>query len=72
MFYTAMRQTAQLRTVEAFKGSAVLGDSTHYTVELRGGEQIEVGRAHCKWCARSEALSKLAHRIEDAAVSSAA
>lgn len=63
-FYTAMRQTSQLRTLAAFAGSAVLGDAHGYTVELQDGTQIEVGRAHCKWCARSEALSKLADKIE--------
>jgi hypothetical protein len=63
-FYTAMRSTSQQRTLKAFAGSAVLGDSLGYTVELRNGEQIEVGRQCCKYCARVQALSKLAARLE--------
>jgi 16S rRNA G966 N2-methylase RsmD len=63
-FYTITRELMQTRTLKAFAGSAVLGDETAYTVELKDGTQIEVGRAHCKWCARHEALSKLADKIE--------
>jgi hypothetical protein len=63
-FYTAMRSTSQLRVLERFAGAAVLGDALGYTVELRDGEQIEVGRQCCKFCARTEALSKLTARME--------
>lgn len=65
-FYTAMRATSQLRVLEKFAGAAVLGDGAiGYTVELMDGEQIEVGRQCCKYCARVEALSKLTRRLEE-------
>lgn len=59
---TAVLQTASAETRAAYKGCAVLGDSSHYTVELASGEQIEVGRTCCKYCARAEAVSTLSAR----------
>ena len=56
---TASRATAPHGVVLKMAGAAVLGDRWGYTVELRDGTQIYVGRACCKYCARAEALSKL-------------
>jgi hypothetical protein len=59
-FLTASLSVASLDTRKKFAAAAVLGgDGLGYTVELRDGEQIEVGRAHCKYCARVEALQQL-------------
>ncbi len=50
----------------AYVGCAVLGDDcTGFTVELRDGKQIHVGRQHCKYCARAEALGLLVGQEED-------
>lgn len=55
----AVRATASARTLETFRGCAVLGDRfSGYTVELRDGTQIYMGREHCRYCARAEAISK--------------
>jgi hypothetical protein len=64
-FLSAALASASPAVREAITGAAVLGDNcTGYTVELRDGEQIEVGRACCKYCARTEALWKLAGKLD--------
>ena len=58
---TAVRATSSAKVRKQFRNAAVLGDGrTGYTVELADGTQLEIGRAHCAYCARAEALSKLA------------
>jgi hypothetical protein len=65
MFLTAMRRTADASAVKAEKSAAVLGDAfIGYTVELHDGRQIEVGREHCKYCARVEAIQQLCAEAE--------
>ena len=62
----AVRATAKQAGRPTDKGAAVLGDAgLGFIVELPDGEQIEVGRQHCKYCARAEAISQLGAR-EDA------
>lgn len=64
-FLSAMRVTVGPEIAQKETTAAVLGDaSTGYTVELHDGTQLEVGRAHCKYCARVEALSQLADEAE--------
>lgn len=64
-FLTAMRRTVGEAVASKERAAAVLGDdSTGYTVELVDGTQYEVGRQHCKYCARTEALSQIADQLE--------
>jgi hypothetical protein len=53
----AVRMTASHTTVERFRGSAVLGDRhSGFVVELRDGQQIDVGRQCCRYCAKADAM----------------
>lgn len=61
----AVNATATAATRKAMTGAAVLGDSLGYTVELRDGAQVYVGRQCCKYCARSEAANIVAGRLEN-------
>lgn len=56
---SALRAQVSAPTRARFAKAAVLGSALGYTVELRDGEQIYVGRQHCAYCARAEALTKL-------------
>ena len=65
-FLSAALASASPAVREAIRGAAVLGDGcTGYTVELRDGTQLEVGRTCCKYCARTEAVWKLASKLDD-------
>lgn len=66
-FLKAARNVARENGNPTDAGAAVLGDALGYTVELADGEQVYVGRTHCKYCARAEAISQLAARAERAA-----
>lgn len=60
----AVNMNASRATRDTFRGSAVLGSAySGYTVELRDGEQLYMGRAHCAYCAKAEAISK--HNARD-------
>jgi hypothetical protein len=62
----AVRMTADAKTRAAMTGAAVLGDNASgYTVELRDGSQIHVGRQDCAYCARAEAFSQVSSRIDE-------
>lgn len=59
-FLTAAYATAPLAVRKRFAKAAVLGSpGLGYTIELRSGTQIEVGKQHCRYCARADALMKL-------------
>jgi hypothetical protein len=56
----AVYSTADNKVRRRFVGAAVLGDKySGYTIELHDGTQIHMGRTHCAYCARAEALCKL-------------
>jgi hypothetical protein len=60
LFLKASRITARAHGTPTDKGCAVLGTGFgDFIVERPNGTQIEVGRAHCKYCARAEAISKM-------------
>ena len=61
----AVRMNADAKTRAAMIGAAVLGDASGYTVELRDGSQIYVGRQDCAYCARAEAFSRVSSRINE-------
>jgi len=62
----AVRMTANAKTRAAMIGAAVLGDkASGYTVELRDGSQIYVGRQDCAYCARAQAFSQVSSRIDE-------
>lgn len=66
-FLSAMLLNSSSAVRKAYAGAAVLGDpGLGYTVELRDGAQIHVGRTCCKYCARVEALSSLVAKLEPA------
>lgn len=61
LWLKAVRATSPAKVRQQFRNAAVLGDgSSGFTVELADGTQYETGRSHCRYCARAEALAKLA------------
>jgi len=61
----AVNATASRATREVFRGSAVLGDKhSGFTVELRDGTQLYMGRECCRYCAKAEAVTKHNARAE--------
>lgn len=63
-FLTAALATAPAKARKRFARAAVLGDALGFTVELQDATQFYVGRQHCKYCARAEALLKLSSQDE--------
>lgn len=62
---TASLATAEPAARKRFAGAAVLGDSSFgFVVELQDATQFDVGRQHCKYCARAEALMKLRSEMD--------
>lgn len=61
---TASLATAEPAARKRFAGAAVLGDALGFTVELQDATQFYVGRQHCKYCARAEALMKLRSEMD--------
>lgn len=60
MFLVASRKVATNSGNRTDTGCAVLGDSSWYFVEDSDGVIVWEGDAHCKYCARSEAISRMA------------
>jgi hypothetical protein len=54
----AIKANASSETRKKFRGHAILGDSSGWTIELADGTQFEMGRQHCKLCALAQAMVK--------------
>ena len=61
LFLTASRKVAQKRNGWTDRACAVLdGGMGDYTVEDYAGKIVWQGSAHCRYCARAEAISHMA------------
>lgn len=58
-FLTASRRVAEKRKGWTDRGCAVLGDDGYFFVETLAGKIVWEGTAHCKYCARAEAITKM-------------
>jgi hypothetical protein len=55
-FLTAARKVAREKKAWTDTACAVLGDPHHFFVESYEGKIVWEGPAHCKYCARAEAI----------------
>jgi hypothetical protein len=53
---TAVRKVAREKREWTDQACAVLGDPRHFVVESYEGKIVWQGPAHCKYCARAEAV----------------
>lgn len=59
-FLFASRRTAEKNGTRTDRAMVVLGDEHCYFVESFEGEIVWEGQAHCKFCARAEAINHMA------------
>lgn len=63
-FLTASRKVAQRERGWTDRGCAVLEQMPgHYAVESYEGDIVWEGEAHCRYCARAEAITKMAGKV---------
>ena len=59
-FLKAAYATAPPAAIKKFAKAAVLGGpGLGFTIELQDGRQIDVGKQHCRYCARAEGLIRV-------------
>lgn len=58
-FLSAARAVARKAKEPTDRGWAILDNGFGFTAESPDGHQIELGRSHCKYCARAELIGKL-------------
>lgn len=68
-FLSAARKVAKQSNGWTDRGCAVLGGSTkaldgYYFVESYEGKIVWEGSAHCRYCARAEAISKMTEDVD--------
>jgi hypothetical protein len=65
-FLTASRRVAQKNKSWTDRACGVLQSGDYYFVESYEGKIVWEGKAHCKYCARAEAISHMAGKEEAA------